>query len=93
LEVEVLCDENGHYCLVEINPRFPAWIYLSHGVGRNLPQLLIDLIQGEPPPIFEPPEVGMLFIRYAQETLLNLKQFESMIVHGGLDDSKLTDQK
>ncbi|WP_240991603.1 ATP-grasp domain-containing protein [endosymbiont of Tevnia jerichonana] len=48
LEVEVLRDANGRYCLVEINPRFPAWIYLSHGVGRNLPRLLVDLINGTP---------------------------------------------
>ena len=43
LEVEVMRDHHGDYQLIEINPRFPAWIYLSAGVGRNLPLMLLQL--------------------------------------------------
>jgi len=46
LEVEVMRDQQGHYQLIEINPRFPAWIYLSVGVGRNLPLTLLQLAMG-----------------------------------------------
>ncbi len=84
LEVELLRDQDGRYWLVEINPRFPAWIYLSHGVGRNLPRMLIDIISDISLPEPAPPKTGTLFIRYAEETLVDLSQFESMAVHGGL---------
>ena len=87
LEVEVLSDANGRYYLIEINPRFPAWIYLSHGVGCNLPRLLVDLIETGSLPDIPSPEVGKMFIRYAQETVITLQQFESMTVYGGLDQS------
>lgn len=91
LEVEVLRDANGHYYLVEINPRFPAWIYLSHGVGRNAPQILLDLINGHPITEDATPQLGTLFIRYAQEVLMSLQQLENMTVHGGLSTSENND--
>jgi carbamoyl-phosphate synthase large subunit len=83
LEVEVVRDNNGHYQLIEINPRFPAWIYLSAGVGRNLPLALLQLILGQAPPDFAETKAGMLFIRYAEETIIPISEFESVIMNGG----------
>jgi len=40
LEVEIMRTQQGKYQLIEINPRFPAWIYLSVGVHRALEFLL-----------------------------------------------------
>ena len=37
-EVEVIRDRDGDYHLIEINPRFPAWVYLSAAAGMNLPR-------------------------------------------------------
>lgn len=82
IEVEVMRDTQGVYHLIEINPRFPAWIYLSQGVGRNLPALLLSLALGETPPPLAPPRPGLLFIRYAQETLVPLSSFETLMVEG-----------
>lgn len=82
IEIEVMRDNQGVYQLIEINPRFPAWIYLSQGVGRNLPALLVSLALGEPPPPLAPPLPGMLFIRYAQETIVPLSSFESLMMTG-----------
>lgn len=82
IEVEVMRDSRGAYQLIEINPRFPAWIYLSQGVGRNLPALLLALALGEEAPALAPPQPGLLFIRYAQETLVPLSSFESLMVEG-----------
>ncbi len=83
LEVEVMRRSDGEYLLVEINPRFPAWIYLSEGVGRNLPAILAALIAGHKPADFPPPQAGVLFIRHALEEIVPLKAFESMIISGG----------
>jgi carbamoyl-phosphate synthase large subunit len=83
LEVEVMRDSKGRYQLIEINPRFPAWIYLSHGVGRNLPLSLLQLILGQdlaPPPEAKP---GVLFIRHAVETIVSQREFEAVVMNGG----------
>ena len=82
IEIEVMRDNQGVYQLIEINPRFPAWIYLSQGVGRNLPALLLSLALDEAPPPLAPPRPGMLFIRYAQETIVPLSSFENLMVEG-----------
>jgi carbamoyl-phosphate synthase large subunit len=82
LEVEVMRDPQGQYHLIEINPRFPAWIYLTHGVGRNLPLALLKLIYDMPQGEAAPSHAGTLFIRYAEEKLIPLSTFESVIMKG-----------
>jgi carbamoyl-phosphate synthase large subunit len=82
LEVEVMRDKSGAYHLIEVNPRFPAWIYLSYGVGRNLPAVLLNLILGNLPPAFPEPLTGKMFIRYAKETIVSLANYESIVIGG-----------
>jgi len=81
LEVEMLKEADGQYLLIEINPRFPAWIYLAAEAGSNLPTGLVELIIGRKPQ-FGKPKAGMMMIRYAQETVIDLGTFESMAIHG-----------
>ena len=81
LEVEVIRDSSGEYHLLEINPRFPAWIYLSVGVDRNLPLTLLQLALGNTISEFESIKTGIIFIRYAQETLINMHEFESIVMN------------
>ncbi len=48
LEVEaVKSKHDGQLYLLELNPRFPAWIYLAKAAGVNLPQLYLELLLGE----------------------------------------------
>ena len=90
LEVEVMRDTQGRYQLIEINPRFPAWIFLSTGVGRNLPWALVQLALGQTPAEFPPAVPGVLFIRRAQEMIVPMTQFETMVTVGALDFSDKT---
>lgn len=83
LEVEVIRDKQGRYNLVEINPRFPAWIYLSVGVKRNLPLTLLKLALDEPVGEFQEPHAGVLFIRYAADQIVSISEFESIVMSGG----------
>ena len=85
LEVEIIRDRNGHYQLIEINPRFPAWIYLSVGVGRNLPLTLLQLALDQQPGAFPETKSGVMFIRYAQEQIVSIHDFEEVIMNGGHD--------
>jgi len=82
LEVEVLKDGKGDYHLLEINPRFPAWIYLSHGVGRNIPAALVKLMRGISDGGEQPINPGVMFIRYANEVILPISEFEHYVVSG-----------
>jgi carbamoyl-phosphate synthase large subunit len=83
LEVEVMRDAKGEYHLIEINPRFPAWIYLSVGVGRNLPLMLLRLILGQDITAQPDPVPGVLFIRHAVENIILQSEFEAVIMNGG----------
>lgn len=84
LEVEVMKDRQGRVHLIEINPRFPAWIYLSHAVGRNLPVALVQLMSQDKNIQLDEPRSGTFFIRYAQEVIVQLGEFEAMLVDGSL---------
>jgi carbamoyl-phosphate synthase large subunit len=83
LEVEVMRDQQGRYQLIEINPRFPAWIYLSVGVGRNLPLVLLRLLLKQEPGSFGEVRSGVLFIRHAVENIVSLTEFEAVVMQGG----------
>lgn len=83
-EVEMLRDSDGEFHLIEINPRFPAWIYLSHGVGCNLPQALLMTLSDERPATLPAPQSGRMFIRYAEELIVDLERFEAMVMAGTL---------
>jgi carbamoyl-phosphate synthase large subunit len=90
LEVEVMKTDKGQYQLIEINPRFPAWIYLSTGVGSNLPEVLVELAFSKKMSDRLPAQVGKIFIRYAEEFIIDMKDFEAIIMHG---DSNTDDNK
>lgn len=87
LELEVIKDGAGQYQLLEINPRFPAWIYLSHGVQRNLPLALLHLAMNESVPTFPDYRTGMLFIRYAEEIIVPISLFEDIVMQGSRSNS------
>lgn len=82
LEVEALRGSDGRLYLIEVNPRFPAWVYLSHGVGRNLPSIVLRLLAGEDAIPIPPTQPGTLFIRYAEELIVTLGQYEAMLMEG-----------
>lgn len=82
LEVEVLRSHDGQLHLIEMNPRFPAWIYLSLGAERNLPRALLQLMAEEAIPPFPALKPGLMFLRYAEEMIVDLKDFESLMMLG-----------
>ncbi len=46
-ELEMIKTNKNEYYLIEINPRFPAWVYLAVGAGQNHPEALVQLALGE----------------------------------------------
>ena len=82
-ELECIVKGDDVY-LIEINPRFPAWIYLSAGAGMNLPEALVRLALGEAQADLPPVPAGVMFIRHAWEAIVTLADFEAMVTGGGL---------
>lgn len=87
MEIEIMHNpRTDEYHLIEINPRFPAWIFLSHGAECNLPELLLRLVYGKIPtkglPIMGKP--GTMFLRYAQDMIVSMPEYESILMTGHL---------
>ena len=82
LEVEVMREPDGTYQLIEINPRFPAWVYLSAGSGRNPLEVLMQLMSGQVPEDKGAAPAGVVYIRYAEDAIIPLAEYESVIMKG-----------
>lgn len=83
-ELELMKDSEGTFYLMEINPRMPAWIYLAVGVGQNIPEALTLLALGEDVEAFKSFESSKMFIRYAWDMIVDIKEFEKISSFGEL---------
>jgi carbamoyl-phosphate synthase large subunit len=84
-ELEVMkTRESGDYYLLEINPRFPAWVYLTAGADRNLPWATVRLSLGEEVTPMAPPKPGVMFLRHSFDQICDLEQYESLTIKGDL---------
>lgn len=83
MELEFMKEkESGVYYLLEINPRFPAWIFLATAAGQNLPYALVRLAAGEKVVPFTNYSVGTIFIRYSWDLITSIAEFEKLAVSG-----------
>ncbi|EKD93547.1 MAG: carbamoylphosphate synthase large subunit, partial [uncultured bacterium] len=63
-EIEIMKrKKDGKFFLIEMNPRFPAWIYLGAGAGCNLPGLILDHLFGKTPNKVVSAHAGVIFLR------------------------------
>jgi carbamoyl-phosphate synthase large subunit len=77
-ELECIRNSSGLY-LIEINPRFPAWVYFATSVGINLPQMLIELIKtGKCKPSLQYP-AGKFLVRQTSEFVTDLIYFQNLL--------------
>jgi len=81
-EVEMLRSADGRLWLIEVNPRFPAWVYLATAAGCNLPLGLLKLALGEPLPQYGGYRVGTCYVRHAVEAVGDLEDIESLLAFG-----------
>jgi carbamoyl-phosphate synthase large subunit len=84
-ELEVMVARDRTYYVIEINPRFPAWVYLAASAGQNLPQLAVDTCLGELPVGKNKAQdyvVGKVFSRIAIDQIASVADLERMVVHG-----------
>ncbi|HHC80526.1 MAG TPA: ATP-grasp domain-containing protein [Flavobacteriia bacterium] len=83
LELELMKeDKTNKLYLLEINPRFPAWVYLANGCGQNHPEMLVKLAMGEKVAPYKKYDVGKMFIRYSYDMICDLDKYEKISIHG-----------
>ena len=88
LELEFVKDKTTNtYFLLEINPRFPAWVYLTAAAGQNLPLAALKLALGQHVPRFESYDIGKMFIRYSWDLITDIKRFEEITISGELHNA------
>ncbi|MGI4749528.1 MAG: ATP-grasp domain-containing protein [Janthinobacterium lividum] len=81
-ELELVRDTQGKLFIIEINPRFPAWIYLAAASGQNQPATLVKLALGEAVTPFTTYETGKVFIRYAWDLITDITEFQHIAAFG-----------
>jgi len=65
LEVEFIQEEStGDYYLIEVNPRFPAWVDFPSTFGCNLPATVIETLQSGVMPRLPDCPTGKFFLRH-----------------------------
>jgi len=80
-EMECIVDRDKVY-LIEINPRFPAWVYFATGVGINLPDMLLRRALGQEVTPVKHYEAGKLYVRYTDERVCDMERFQNMVTRG-----------
>lgn len=80
-ELECIVREKDVY-LIEINPRFPAWVYFASALGVNLPSRLIRKLFDLPVETHSDYEAGRLFLRYSYDMLASSALYQAALTTG-----------
>lgn len=83
-ELEFIKTKQDDYYLLEMNPRFPAWVFLAVGCGQNHPEALVKMALGEDLAPFEFYQSGKMFIRYSYDLIVDMHEFEKISTLGEL---------
>ena len=83
-ELEIMRTAGGELVIMEINPRFPAWVYLTAAAGQNQPAALLRLALGLPVPAMAGYAVGKMFVRYAWDLITDHTEFQQVAALGEL---------
>ncbi len=86
-EVEVIRDPDGGYHLLEINPRFPAWCFMTVGAGANLPEQVVHRALGMPIAPALDYRVGTMCVRISIDQIASLEDYEALATTGELSRS------
>jgi len=83
-EIEVIRDKQGNHHVIEINPRFPAWVHLATAAGINLPHLLTQIALGKCVRPQIDYQVGTMFVRISLDQIVDFGDFQQFITLGDL---------
>ncbi len=77
-ELECIVSMNNIY-LIEINPRFPAWVYFATALGINLPQMVVKIMNDEDvEPQFDYPQ-NKMYVRFVDELVTDFTDLMKLL--------------
>jgi carbamoyl-phosphate synthase large subunit len=83
-ELEIMLTSDRKPYIMEVNPRFPAWIYLASAAGQNLPAALVKLALGQDVAPLKKFDIGKVFIRYSWDMVIDVSEFHKITASGEL---------
>jgi len=83
-EIEIMRTEKGEFYIMEVNPRFPAWIYTTAAAGQNLPAAMIKLALKQQVEPFKDYQAGKMFVRYSWDLITDISEFQEITTTGEL---------
>ncbi|WFB36106.1 hypothetical protein P3T73_18290 [Kiritimatiellota bacterium B12222] len=81
-ELECILGDDGSKWLIEINPRFPAWIYAGALLGVNLPACWLGQLFGQPERVMDLIPAGKWIVRSIQESVLDQDPMKHLLTQG-----------
>ncbi|MCM2323057.1 MAG: ATP-grasp domain-containing protein [Oligoflexia bacterium] len=89
MEVEAIqSKKDSELHIIELNPRFPAWVYLAKAAGANLPYHLLQLLNGERPAPGKGGRAGVVFTNYTTNLVTELGSISTLFTAGELHYEK-----
>ena len=91
-EIEVMKDaDSGEFLLIEINPRFPAWVDFPSSFGLNFPAALVEMIRNPAARVAVPPSpAGHFYVRHFVEVHGQIDQLAALSSDGQLASEDIT---
>jgi len=83
-ELEIMMTSDRKPYIMEVNPRFPAWIYLTAAAGQNQPAALVKMSLGKKVAGFKTYDIGKVFIRYSWDLITDISEFHKLSASGEL---------
>ncbi len=83
--IEVECVKEavtGEYCLIEVNPRFPAWVDFPSSFGHNLPSLVVEMLQTGAMTTLPEYPTGKFFLRHCVDITCDVDDMGKLSVLG-----------
>lgn len=77
-ELECMMNMQNIY-MIEINPRFPAWVYFATDIGVNLPQIVMDIMEEKDiEPQLDYPS-NKMYVRVVDEFVTDFTDFMKLL--------------
>ena len=77
-ELECIVNQDDIF-LIEINPRFPAWVYFATAVGINLPKQLVSIANDKKVKQNLDFPAGKMYVRYTDEIITDFSDFSKLM--------------
>lgn len=81
-ELEFIKVQGRPHALMEMNPRFPAWIDFPSQIGCNLPALLFERMARQEAAPLRACEPGQMFVRHSMDLAGDFADFAEMASTG-----------